>query len=73
MCLKGQMEEGGKREGLVHLSILSIHVVISTTHLHVIRLGNKQRKKSGAPVLPSERINGRSASHPISRSFPPPK
>lgn len=28
MCLKGQMEEGGKREGLVYLGILSIHVVI---------------------------------------------
>lgn len=31
MCLKGQMEEGGKRKGLVYLSILSkvgIHVVI---------------------------------------------
>lgn len=27
MCLKGQMEEGGgKREGLVYLSILSIHL-----------------------------------------------
>lgn len=28
MCLKEQMEEGGRREGLVHLGILSIHVVI---------------------------------------------
>lgn len=49
MCLKGQMEERENQEGLVYLSILSIHYTRS--HLHVIRLGNKQRKKVEPPYF----------------------
>lgn len=47
MCLKGQMEEGGEARRLG----IPGYTKYTRSHLHVIRLGNKQRKKVEPPFF----------------------